>query len=398
MKKIRRIGDLIQNFINLNLINYFLIFKTQLNKLMIKTTKLLLLAFLGISTINVNAQTFGIDTATFFVPTIQRMNPGRVIVMANIIVNGNSMSTYYTDGPVGIPYVSNSTIFHGNVIAFTPGTGNTNQVNLLDLRTNKQTIGSSLPYTPTQITSDAMSIFVGSSSSNQIIKIKENLTIDNNFNCKFGVSDVCIGLIYDTDVLYALITNNPKNTSSAQNRIVAISNYNGKQLGNYNVGQYNFFTVRNNKILVARTFQDIKTNSSQTTIKILNTIPNYSNNSVDTVAITQVGSDITQAFSLADLHLGDDGSGYALYYGGNLGKFNLINGQLIYTYKISAKLQQMTVPLKMFTSTTKAFIFWAENKSDANSQVVCYDLSQFESLQGNINTGKNAHAIQRIYR
>lgn len=363
-----------------------------------RLNRILLFVILVVSTISTYAQTSP-DTLNFFVPTVQQAYPGRIISLAKIIVNGNNVTTSLTSAPSGIPYISKSTKFYGNVMAFSPGTGSTNQVNLLNLSNYQQSNSGPLPFSPTAMASDAIAIFVGSSSNNQIIKIKQNLAIDNNFNCKFGAMDVCFGLVEDNDVLYALIVNTPQSIYGPKSRIVAIDRSSGAQLGSFDVGASSMFTVSNDKILVAKTYRDTwKPETNHTTIKVLSVTRNIRSNVITSVSFAQLGSDISQNYSLSDLHLGLDENGYGLFYEGKLGKINLSNGTLTSTTSIQPELDQMKIPFKMFTSSTKAFIFWAQNDNPAWTQVVVSDLSAPGTVLGAQNTGLNAHAIQLLNR
>ncbi len=351
--------------------------KTQFTILAIAGT---LLAFSS------KAQTNVQDTLKFYISVPRFDGKGFTISFANIFINGDSVTTSLTWAPLSTPGASYATELRDNIIAFTPATNEGWRVNLLDLRDYKQKKSESLPISPTVLTSDSNSIFVGSINDGRIIKLKPDLSIDASFTRSISEKYGCYHLEVDSGVLYAFFADR----YGYDNSIYAIDRFNGNIIGTFNAGNFNRFAIRNGKILLAKTRRD-KGNSA--TIKVLNARKIYQGGALLSVSFTQIGRDTSLSSYVSGFHIGLDGYGYGLFYPGQLGKFNLSDGTLVSTQAIQAQLAYMTVPFQMFTTSTKAIIFWRVDGQEGASQVVISNLNTPNTILGAQNTGINKGAL-----
>lgn len=354
-------------------------------------TQFTILAIAGtLLALSVKAQTNVRDSLKFYISVPSPDQKGFTINFANIFINGDSVTTSLTWAPPRTPGSYYATELRDSIIAFIPTTNEGWRVNLLDLRNYKQKKSASLPISPTFLTSDSNSIFVGSIRDGRIIKLRSDLSVDTSFTRIFGDKHVCHYLEVDNGVLYAFIVDRYGYYNARNSRIFAINIYSGDTLGTYYAGNSSVFTIRNGKILVAQTSRDGKNSA---TIKVLNATKNERGGALNSVSFTQVGRDTSVNYFVSGFHIGLDGYGYGLFYPGQLGKFNLSDGTLVSTQPIQAQLPSMTLPFKMFTTSTKAIIFWRVDGQEGYSQVVVSNLNTPDTILGAQNTGISKGAL-----
>lgn len=341
-------------------------------------------------TLSARGQTAFNDSSTlsFFVATTQFGYPqGRVSYLASFSnISGDTTGQFNLTPVKGLPAINRTTHYHSDIMAYSPATGNTNEVYTYDFQTGENKLLAALPFTPRSLTSDAMSVFA---AANQIVRIKEQGTVDTAFKPKFGSNLVCWGLQATNTVLYALMGAKSNNLTT----LYAIHPISGKIMGSIAVGGSSAFVIRGNSVALSeRYFDSWNPSTNATTIRILQL-----SETGTTVTFSQVGANINQeAMAINNLTFGRGGALYAVYQEGKMAKIRTSTATIDTIVTLQAGLPQMTIPRRIFTFDHYAIIFMQENGGNDNSQIVLTDLDTLTSPITVIeahNTGKEIRGI-----
>lgn len=365
---------------------------------MLNRIKILLLILLSLSTINLNAQKR--SSLTFFMPTDQSAYPsGRITYAGNFDVTTQPGYNFsLTALQSGLPYISATTLITNSLIGFAQGNYNTNLVSTLDLSTN-QIKSVDVGFSPSVLESyldgkEGAKIYAGNNQGNQLVKINSNLVIDKSFVNNISSNDVVVDIKFHDKVLYVLVMNNTVNISYLNSRVLAIDPSSGAIMETLKVGSSSMLSIANGIMTVASSYRDDYTPGANKSIVKIFQITKQNN----TITFSQTGNDIILNYSLMDLHTGSDGFAYGLCYEQKLFKIKRSDASIEQISDIKAGLPQMTIPYKIFTANNEAFIFWIEDRSRGNTQVVVSDLSTPSINKISHNTGQNVHDILMIVK